>query len=425
MEKGISMIHQELHPIPHMSIMENLWLGRYTTNKFKLLNNAKMYKDTKELLKIINFDLDPNILMGTLSVSDIQLIEIAKAVSYNAKVIIMDEPTSSLTLSETETLFNIINSLKSRGISIIYISHKIEEVLEISDNITVMKDGETVGSWPADKLNPDMIISKMVGRTMEKRFPKRDSNIGDILLRVENLTSIDPSSFKDVSFELRKGEILGLGGLIGSKRTELLESIFGLRKIKSGNIYINGDKVEIKNPYEAKIHKMALLTEERRTTGIFPVLSILDNISIANIKNYTKMLLNLKKRKEETRQISEKLSIKTPTLQTMIKYLSGGNQQKTIFARWLLTNPDILLLDEPTRGIDVGAKYEIYLMISDLAAQGKAVIMISSEMVELLGITDRIMVMCEGKQAGFLNKHEMSEINIMKLSTKFMVGEKN
>jgi len=288
--------------------------------------------------------------------------------------------------------------------------------------VTIMRDGKVVGTYPSGELTTDLIIKRMVGRDLTNRFPPRENVPGEVVFKVEGFTSASPRSFRDVSFELRKGEILGLGGLVGAQRTELVESIFGMRLIKSGKIWINGKEVAIQNPIQAKSHKIALLTEERRTTGIFPVLSVLDNTLIANIGSYVSKLrlLNKKRGVSDVNKIVETLRVKTPSTATLIQNLSGGNQQKVIVARWLLTEPEILILDEPTRGIDVGAKYEIYTIIADLAKRGKSIIMISSEMPELLGMSDRIMVMCEGRATGILDGKTATQERIMELATEFM-----
>ncbi|MED4959277.1 sugar ABC transporter ATP-binding protein [Paenibacillus macerans] len=420
---GVSMIHQELHPVPFRNVMENIWLGRFPLKgigPLKFVDHKKMYKDTEELFKQLDIDLQPDTIVGKLSVSKVQSIEIAKAVSFNSQIIVMDEPTSSLTSVEVEHLFRIINDLKSRGVAIIYISHKMEEILRISDDVTIMRDGKKIGTWPAAEMTTDLIISKMVGRDLTQRFPDRHNVPNGVVMKVENLTSIDPRSFKDVSFELRKGEILGVGGLVGAQRTELIEALFGLREIKSGTISINGKQVKIRSAGEAKKHGLALLTEERRTTGIFPVLSVHENGAIANLRRYVKPygLLDERRKKTEVNQMVEKLRTKTPSPKTLIMNLSGGNQQKVLLARWLLTEPDILLLDEPTRGIDVGAKYEIYTIIADLAQQGKSIIMISSEMPELLGMSDRVMVMSEGRLTGILDGDKATEQEVMRLAAQ-------
>jgi len=422
---GISMIHQELHPVPHRNIMENVWLGRFPTKgfgPFQFIDHTKMYADTAALFKQLDIDLDPQALVKTLSVSKIQSIEIAKAVSFNSKIIVMDEPTSSLTGTEVEQLFKIIRDLRRRGVSIIYISHKMEEILQISDDVTIMRDGKYIGTWNAAQLTTNLIISKMVGRDLTNRFPERSHVPGTVVLRVENLTSINPRSFKNVTFDLRRGEVLGVGGLVGAQRTELIEAIFGLRAIATGKIILNGQEVNIKSPSDAKKYKIALLTEERRVTGIFPVLPITENTAIANLATYQTpyFLLDEQKMKADVIKKAEQLRVKMPSVNELMKNLSGGNQQKVLLARWLLTDPDILLLDEPTRGIDVGAKFEIYTLILELAKQGKSIIMISSEMPELLGMSDRIMVMCEGRLTGILDQENATEQEIMRHATLYM-----
>lgn len=420
---GVSMIHQELHPVPFRNVMENIWLGRFPLigwGPFKFVDHKRMNVETRELFKQLDIDLSPDTIVGNLSVSKIQSIEIAKAVSFHSQIIVMDEPTSSLTSVEVEHLFRIINDLKKRGVSIIYISHKMEEILRISDDVTIMRDGKKIGTWPAIEMTTDLIISKMVGRDLTQRFPDRHNVPNGVIMKVENLTSPDPRSFKNVSFELRKGEILGVGGLVGAQRTELIEALFGLRAIQSGTISINGKEVKIKNAGDAKKHGLALLTEERRTTGIFPVLSVHENAAIANLGRYVKPygLLDERRKKEEANKMVEKLRTKTPSMKTPIMNLSGGNQQKVLLARWLLTEPEILLLDEPTRGIDVGAKFEIYTIIADLAQQGKSIIMISSEMPELLGMSDRVLVMSEGRLTGILDGEQATEEEVMRLAAQ-------
>lgn len=426
LNNGISMIHQELHPVPHRNVMENIWLGRFPVKgfgPFQFIDETKMFKDTEALFKELEMDIKPTALVGSMSVSKIQSIEIAKAVSFNAKVIVMDEPTSSLTGNEVEQLFKIIRDLQKRGVAIIYISHKMEEILEISDEVTIMRDGKKIGTWPAVELTTDMIISKMVGRDLTQRFPERSNVPGEVVLKVEDATSRLPKSFKNVSFELKKGEVLGVGGLVGAQRTELIEALFGLRSLASGRFHIKGKEVKIRSAADAKKYKMALLTEERRVTGIFPVLSVLENTAIAKQAKYETryFMLNDAWRKKDAIESIEKLRVKTPSVKTLIKNLSGGNQQKVLLARWLLTEPEILLLDEPTRGIDVGAKFEIYTIIAELAKQGKSIIMITSEMPELLGMSDRIMVMCEGRVTGIVDRKNATEEEIMRLATLRMV----
>lgn len=420
LEMGISMIHQELHPIRFRPVTENIWLGRFPM-KGIAVDKREMIQKTKDLFKEIDLNINPEVLAGTLSASNLQLVEIAKAVSYNSKIIIMDEPTSSLTDNETEHLFKIIRQLQDKGCAIIYISHKMEEILKISDEVTIMRDGQYVGTWPSKELTTDLIINRMVGRDLTNRFPPKDySPSKEVILSVKNLCSPLPKSFQNVSFDLYKGEILGIGGLVGAQRTELVEALFGLRTIASGEITKDGKKFDVKSVRDAKEHKIALLTEERRATGIFGILSILDNTVIANQKNYANYgVLQDRKRFKAAEEANKQLNTKTPSLQALIKNLSGGNQQKVLIARWLLTNPDILILDEPTRGIDVGAKYEIYSIMLDLARKGKAIIMISSEMPELLGMSDRVMVMCEGRVSGILDKKDANQIEVMRLATQF------
>lgn len=425
LDNGISMIHQELHPIRDRSVMENLWVGRIP-NKGILVSQKEMYQKTVDLLEKLRVHVNPYEKAGNLSAAMIQLIEIAKAVSFHSKIIVMDEPTSSLTEPEVESLFQIIDELVAAGTSIIYISHKMEEILKISHDVSVMRDGKMVGTWPASELTTEAIIQKMVDRDMSHRFPPcRHTPSEEVVLKVSSLTSDDPKSFRDISFELHKGEILGIGGLVGAQRTELVEAIFGLRGIEKGTIEMHGRELQIKSPADAIAAKMALLTEERRQTGIFPELPILENTVIVNERMYASKagIIKQNERMQAADEGCSKLKVKTPSLQQKIQNLSGGNQQKVLVARWLLTNPDVLILDEPTRGIDVGAKYEIYTLIHQMAEEGRAVIMITSEMPELLGISDRVFVMCEGKLSGFLEKDAFSQVNVMRLATQYMEDE--
>jgi len=421
LDLGISMIHQELHPIRFRPVMENIWLGRFP-KKAIAVDKKSMYEKTKELFKEVDLDIDPQVQAGDLSASNLQLVEIAKAVSYNSKIIVMDEPTSSLTENETQHLFKIINQLRDQGCAIIYISHKMEEILKISDEVTIMRDGKYVGTWEAKDLTTDLIINRMVGRDMTNRFPdKLYTPQKETVFKVDKLCSPLPRSFQNVSFELKKGEILGIGGLVGAQRTELVEAIFGLRDIVSGTMEKNGAPFTRKSPRDAIAKKLALLTEERRASGIFGILSVMDNTVIVNQKKYAHGgVLNDSERLKAARNSNEELRTKTPSMEELMRNLSGGNQQKVLLARWLLTEPDILILDEPTRGIDVGAKYEIYTIMHTLIEKGKSIIMISSEMPELLGMSDRIMVMCEGRVTGFLDAKEADSIAVMNLATKFI-----
>jgi len=380
-----------------------------------------MYKDTTELFKDLEIDVDPKVIMSTLSVAQRQMVEIAKAVSYNAKLLVLDEPTSSLTSVEVEHLFKIVNRLRARGCGIIYISHKMDEILRISDEVTIMRDGQYIGTWEAKELTTDMIISRMVGRELTNLYPKRENVPGEVVFSVENFTSINPKSFRNVSFELRKGEILGVGGLVGAQRTELMEGIFGTRSHTTGKITFHGKELKINRPKDAIDQGVAMLTEDRRQSGIMGVLSIADNISIASLKKYVDggIMLNSKKIEQLVQDNVQKMNIKTPSSKTLIQSLSGGNQQKVLIGRWLANDPEVLILDEPTRGIDVGAKYEIYCIIAELAKQGKSIIMISSEMGELIGMSDRIMVMCDGKVTGFIDSQDATQESVMSLATQF------
>lgn len=421
LKKGIAMVHQELQPIKERSIAENIYCGRFPTKFGLFVDHKKMYEDTERLLIEVRMDFDPKVKLSTLSVSQMQSVEIAKAVSANARIIIMDEPSSSLTQNEVDNLFDIINSLRKKGISIIYISHKMDEILTISDDVTIMRDGQYIGTWEAKELTIDMIVTKMVGRELKNLYPPKANVPGDVIFEVKGLSSITAKSFQDISFQLRKGEILGIGGLVGAQRSELMEGIFGIRGIKHGSISYKGRPLKIKRPHDAIKNGIALLTEDRRATGIFGVLSVADNVSIASLDKLVRygFWLSVRKIEELVRENVSKLSIKTPSSKTKIQSLSGGNQQKVIISRWLANNPDILILDEPTRGIDVGAKYEIYTIIADLAKQGKSIIMISSEMPELIGMSDRILVMCDGRISGEVSGEEATQENIMSLATKF------
>lgn len=422
-DNGISMVAQELNPIPMMTIAENIYLGKYPT-KNGLVDHKKMNEETKQYLDIVGLHVDPRTLMNDLTISEQQSVEIAKALSHQAKIIIMDEPTSSLTIAEVDKLFEVIDTLCKRGIAVIYISHKMDEIYEIADDLTVLRDGKNVNSYKMEDVTPAQIVHDMVGRELDNQYPDRvDQSTDEVMLEVKNFTSPDPLSFKDCSFHLQKGEILGVAGLIGAQRTELMEAIFGLREhVEGGKIYISGKEVEIDNPRDAIRNNIALVTEDRRESGIFGVLPVGDNITIASLHRYLNSmgLLDKGEMNKVVDESIEQLNIKTPSPKTHIANLSGGNQQKVIIARWLATTPDILILDEPTRGIDVGAKYEIYEIINSLAKAGKSIIMISSELPELLGVANRIIVMCEGRISGELGIEEATQEKIMTLATAFM-----
>ena len=420
LENGVAMVHQELNQALKRSVMDNLWLGRYPKVGGVMINEAKMFHDTKEIFKELGIEVDPKRIMSTMPVSQRQMVEIAKAVSYNSKIIVFDEPTSSLTEQEVEHLFRIINMLRDRGCGIIYISHKMAEILRIADDVTVMRDGTWVATRPASELTMEEIIRLMVGRELGNQFPPKTNTPGEIGLEVEHLTA-QYSLLRDVSFKVRRGEIVGLAGLDGSGRTETLENIFGIATRHAGTIKLDGKLVQNRNSREAIKNGFALLTEERRATGIFGILNIRENTVISSLPKYLKHgMLNTKLMKQATQKYIDAMHTKTPTQETKIRSLSGGNQQKVILGRWLLTDPEVLLLDEPTRGIDVGAKYEIYQLIIDLAKEGKIVIVVSSEMPELLGICDRILVMSGGRLAGEVNAQSTTQEEIMTLAAKYV-----
>ena len=422
LDNGVAMVHQELNQALKRSVMDNIWLGRYPTVLGGLaVNEKKMYEDTMKVFEELDIHVDPHRIMSTMPVSQRQMVEIAKAVSYNSKVIVFDEPTSSLTEEEVEHLFKIINMLRDRGVAIIYISHKMAEIKRISDYITVMRDGQWVATERADDLEMADIIRLMVGRELTNQFPPKTNVPGDIYLRVDGLTGMY-NQLRDVTFYARRGEILGLAGLDSSGRTETLESIFGIRTRKEGIISLNDQPCFNRNAGESIKNGFALLTEERRATGIFGCLSIKDNTVISSLKRHKRfgLYLSEKTQREDTQHYIDAMHTKTPSQETKIRALSGGNQQKVIIGRWLLTEPEVLLLDEPTRGIDVGAKYETYQLILDLANKGKTVIMVSSEMPELLGVCDRIVVMSGGRVAGEVDARSTTQEEIMTLAAKYV-----
>ena len=426
LDHGVAMVHQELNQVLYRSVMENMWLGRFPL-KAGLVDHKKLYNDTKAVLDDLEIKVDPKAIIGTMAVSQRQMLEIAKAVSYNAKILVLDEPTSSLTSEEVEHLFRIMRRLCEQGVGIIYISHKMDEIKRISDEVTIMRDGQWISTDKTENLSTDDIIKRMVNREMTNRFPAKDNVPGDVLMEVSHLTGKYMPTCQDVSFGLRAGEVLGVAGLVGSRRTELLSTIFGIMARESGEIKLNGKPISNKTPRQSIKNGFAMLTEERRATGIFPYASILFNTVISNLGSYQRgPLLSDKKMTTDTDWSISSMHIKTPSQKTLIKNLSGGNQQKVILGRWLLTKPDVLLLDEPTRGIDVGAKYEIYELILQLAKQGKAVMMVSSEMPELIGICDRILVMSNGHMAGILERGkdfggiENEQETIMRLAAQYV-----
>ena len=428
LQKGLAMVHQELQPIPERTVAENMYTGRYPMKRFgpiKVIDHKKMFEETAKWLEDVKMPYNPKAKLGTMSIAQMQSVEIAKAVSYDAKILVLDEPTSSLTKEEVGHLFRIINRLRDRGVGMVYISHKMEEILEISDDVTIMRDGKWIATKSAKDITMDEIIKLMVGRDLTERFPEKTNKPGEVLMKVEGLTGKYMPSCIDASFELRKGEVLGVAGLVGSRRTELLETIFGIAHRESGKIELHGKEIYNKDSRQAIKNGFALLTEERRATGIIPLQSITFNAVLANMKSYLKCgLLSTKKMEKDAKWVIDSMHVKTPSSKTHIKSLSGGNQQKVIIGRWLLTEPEVLLLDEPTRGIDVGAKFEIYQLINDLAAKGKGVMVVSSEMPELIGICDRILVMSNGRVAGILDMkkdyHGQEQEEIMRLAAKYI-----
>ncbi|QDY42356.1 sugar ABC transporter ATP-binding protein [Candidatus Pantoea soli] len=417
LRSGISMIHQELNLVPYMTVAENIWLGREPM-KYGFVDHGKLNRQTQELLNNLNIRLKADRLVGDLSIAAQQMVEIAKAVSWNSDVVIMDEPTSALTETEVAHLFNIIRDLRAQGKAIIYISHKMDEIFAITDEISIFRDGTWVGSDSTTAFTRQSLITQMVGRELTQLFPKFNSAIGDEVLTVRNLTCKD--RFTDVSFSVRKGEILGVAGLVGAGRSEVMESLFGMERFDSGEILIDGVPVNIDSPSTAIEKGMAFLTEDRKKSGLFLVLSVLENMSIVNMPDYigkSGFVSHVKMAQDCMEQI-RKLNIKTPTMDQIINNLSGGNQQKVLIARWLLAQPKILILDEPTRGIDVGAKAEIYRLISELANRGVAIIMVSSELPEILGMSDRVMVMHGGRITGILDKEDADQETILSLASE-------
>lgn len=421
LENGVAMVHQELNQALKRNVMDNMWLGRFPTvaKGVPLTSEKKMYRATQEVFEKLDIRVDPKTVMSQMPVSQRQMVEIAKAVSYHAKVIVFDEPTSSLTEEEVEHLFKIINMLRDQGCGIIYISHKMKEILRISDEVTIMRDGKWIATKEAKGLTTNEIIRLMVGRELTNIYPPKSNEIGEVLLQVENLSAMY-SKLQGVTFHANKGEIIGIAGLDGSGRSELLENIFGVATRHSGTIKLNGKPVKNRNAREAIKNGFALLTEERRATGIFGILNIRENTTISSLnKCRTGPFVSKQKQKKNTEWCIDAMRVKTPDQETKIRSLSGGNQQKVILGRWLLTDPTVLLLDEPTRGIDVGAKYEIYQLIIDLAEKGKTVLMVSSEMPELLGVCDRILVMSGGRLAGEVQASNATQEEIMALAAKF------
>lgn len=415
---GIAMIHQELSSISEMSVAENIFLGREPV-RYGLLDYKEMYRQTGELLKTLNIPLDPKTKMRNLRVADQQLVEIAKAVSYHARILIMDEPTSSITDREVENLYAIIRDLKKRNTGIIYISHKMEEVYTITDKITVLRDGESIETWNTKDVTNDMVIKAMVGRELTEQYPTRNVEIGETVLELKNLTR--KGEFENISFKLHRGEILGLVGLVGAGRTETMQALFGITQPESGEILLHGEKKEFHKPSDAIRSGIAYVTEDRKGEGLVIPMSIGKNTSLASMKEFTGKIFI--KGKEEKRKIDEEikgLKVKTVSADLPVKKLSGGNQQKVVLAKWMLKDPDIIIFDEPTRGIDVGAKAEIYKLMNDFVARGKAIIMISSEMPEAMGMSDRLLILSNHRISGELAREEFDQHSIMAMAMRYM-----
>lgn len=422
---GINAIYQELTVFDELTVAQNIFMGKEINGKV-LTNDKKMNEEAKKIFDNMGIDVNPNSLVKELSIAQKQMVEIARVLSSETKVLIMDEPTSSISKKETEILFRLIKDLKDSGVSIIYISHRMEELFEICDRITIMRDGKTVSTLNTkDVSSEEELVNLMIDRKLDQFFPKRKVEIKEEIMRVENLTK--NNVFNDVSFNIRKGEILGIGGLVGSKRSEIVEAIFGLRTYDSGKIYLNNEEVKFKTPSDAIENGLGLITEDRKGTGLFLQMSVKENTTMAGLKKISKFksIIDRKKEKEILEKYIEALRIKTPHMNQVIQSLSGGNQQKAIIARWLLLQPDILIMDEPTRGIDVNAKAEIYNIMGNLVESGVSIIMISSEIPELISMSDRIMVMREGHISGFLEGEEMVENNVLKLAFGGKINEFN
>lgn len=414
---GIVFIHQELNIIPTLTVAENMFLGReQTIGKTGWIRQKEMAEEAKRYLQKLGMDIDPNEMAGRLSVGKQQVIEIARALSTNAKCLIMDEPTAALTDREIQTLFTVIRTLKQQGVAIVYISHRMEEIFTICDRISVLRDGQFIGTKLIRETTFDEIVHMMVGRQIGERFPKRSVQIGEERLRVEGLTQ--NGVFHNVSFTVRAGEILGVAGLMGAGRTEIMEAIFGIRKTDAGTVYLNQQPVKITSPRQAVEYGMAFITEDRKGKGLVLQMSVRENLTLPKVGQLAIVgLIDNKKENELVRSLIERLHIKAASVEIEVKSLSGGNQQKVVFGKWLAMNPSILILDEPTRGVDVGAKKEIYEMMNELAAQGVAIIMVSSELPEILGMSDRIMVVHEGKVTAILQNDNVDQETIMRAAT--------
>ncbi|AOZ91047.1 sugar ABC transporter ATP-binding protein [Paenibacillus crassostreae] len=415
-QRGIAFIHQELNVWSDMTVLDNLFIGKERTSNFGLLNMKEMKALATEQFRKLSVSIPLNQEAGKCSVGEKQMIEIAKALMTDAKVIVMDEPTAALTEREIRKLFEVIASLKKDGVSIVYISHRMEEIFEICDRITVMRDGKTVDTKAIPETNFDDVVKKMVGREITDRYPERTSNLGEIVLEVKNTSK--KGQFKDVSFSLRAGEILGFSGLMGSGRTEIMRTVFGIDSLDKGEIWVHGKKVSIRNPEDAVKAGIGFVTEDRKDEGLVLDFSIRDNMVLTNLHSFApKGLIKDKKEQEFVDVLIKRLQIKTQSSATLVRSLSGGNQQKVVIAKWIGIGLSVLILDEPTRGVDVGAKREIYQLMNELTERGVAIIMVSSELPEVLGMSDRILVVHEGHISGELSKQEATQENIMTLAT--------
>ncbi|MBE6353771.1 sugar ABC transporter ATP-binding protein [Treponema sp.] len=420
LENGVAMVHQELNQCLDRTVMDNLFLGRYPV-KFGIIDEQKMFKESMSLFSSLSMSVNPQTIMRTMSVSQRQMVEIAKAVSYNAKIIVLDEPTSSLTEPEVEKLFSIVNSLKAKGVSFVYISHKMDEIFRICDEVSVLRDESMVYTSPTKDTDMNKLITAMVGRSLDKRFPDVDNTPGEDYLEIKNLSTKYEPRLDDISFKVKKGEIFGLYGLVGAGRSELLESIFGIRTIASGEIILNGKKLRFKSSKDAMDYNFALVTEERKFNGMFGKATIEFNTTITNLDSYkTNGILSKRKMYEAANREIKRMHTKCVSADELISALSGGNQQKVIIGKWMEREPDVFLLDEPTRGIDVGAKYEIYQLIIQMAKEGKTIIVVSSEMPEILGITNRIAVMSNHRLAGIVNTKDTDQEALLRLSAKYL-----
>ena len=420
LENGIAMVHQELNQCLERNVIDNLFLGRYPTNS-GVVDESRMKKKASELFRKLGMTVNLTQPMRNMSVSQRQMCEIAKAISYNSQVIVLDEPTSSLTVQEVDKLFEKIRILKEQGIALIYISHKMDEIFEICDEISVLRDGNLVMTKPSKETNMNELISAMVGRSLESRFPPVDNTPGDTILSVQHLSTKYAPHLQDITFDVREGEIFGLYGLVGAGRTELLETIFGVRTRAAGRVYFKNRLMNFSSAKEAIEHGFAMITEERKANGLFLKCDLTFNTTIANLNQYKAGLaLSTPKMLKATNKEIKVMHTKCMGPEDMISSLSGGNQQKVIFGKWLEREPQIFMMDEPTRGIDVGAKYEIYELIIQMAKQGKTIIVVSSEMPEILGITNRIGVMSNGHLSGIVNTKETDQEELLRLSAKYL-----